>query len=202
MKQTTKPLTRTGRRRPGKGSLFLIASFLIGSAVLRVGVGAGQAMAREEPFQLSMSQGGASEQSCAPTEDYRRLMDAFDAREDRIKLQESEIRNRLQALSVADIEVSRKLAALEGAETRLRETIALAETAAEDDLSRLTTVYETMKPKEAAILFEEMAPEFAAGFVGRMTPQAAAGVLAGMTPKGAYAISVILAGRNVGVPTE
>jgi len=103
---------------------------------------------------------------------------------------------------VADGEVTRKLAALEDAEGRLRSLIALSETAAEDDLLRLTQVYETMKPKDVAALFEEMDPKFAAGFIGRMKPEAAAGVMAGMTPDAAYTISVILAGRNANTPTE
>ena len=45
-------------------------------------------------------------------------------------------------------------------------------------------------------MFEQMAPEFAAGFLGRMKPAAAANVMAGLSPMSAYAISVLLAGRN------
>lgn len=196
------------RRRPAKGSLFVIATFLIGSAVLRVGNEAGQAMAKEQPLgsvlsgQDDMADSVVTPQTCEPPEDLRRLMTAFEERETRIETQERALRNRLQALSVADAQVSEKLAALERAEESLKATIALAEVAAEDDLSRLTTVYETMKPKEAAALFEEMDPEFAAGFIGRMRPEIAAGVLAGLSPTAAYTISVVLAGRNAEVPKQ
>lgn len=194
------------RKRPAKGSLMLIAGFLIGSAVLRIGSEAGQAFAKVDPGTTSHSiietAPLAPEQVCEPPEDLRRLMEAFDAREERIARQESDIRNRMQALSVADDQVSQKLDALVQAEERLRATIALAETASEDDLTRLTTVYETMKPKDAAALFEEMDPEFAAGFIGRMRPEIAAGVMTGMSPSAAYTISVILAGRNAEVPRE
>ena len=129
-------------------------------------------------------------------------MTAFEERELRIERQEEEIRNRMRALSVADTEVSRKLVELERAEDQLRSVIAMAETAADDDVTRLTRVYETMKPKNVAALFEEMDPEFAAGFIARMNPDSAAGVMTGLSPHAAYTISVVLAGRNANVPTD
>jgi flagellar motility protein MotE (MotC chaperone) len=99
-------------------------------------------------------------------------------------------------------EILQKLEALEDAEARLSGTISRVETGAEDDISRLTAVYENMKPKEAAELFSQMAPDFAAGFLARMRPDAAAAIMAGLTPRAAYAISVVLAGRNAGAPRE
>ena len=59
-----------------------------------------------------------------------------------------------------------------------------------------------MNAKEASVLFEAMAPEFAAGFLGRMRADAAAAVMAGLEPETAYAISVLLAGRNAAVPSD
>ncbi len=193
---------KKARRKQSKGSLFLIATFLIASATVRVGISANEALAREEPLFDSPLANMAKPETCEPPEDLRELMAVFKEREQRIEQREAEIKNRLQALNVADGEVTRKLAALEDAEGRLRSLIALSETAAEDDLLRLTQVYETMKPKDVAALFEEMDPKFAAGFIGRMKPEAAAGVMAGMTPDAAYTISVILAGRNANTPTE
>ncbi len=125
-------------------------------------------------------------------------------REARVSAREAALETRLQALAVAEDQISKNIAALTRAEDELAATMALADTAAEDDLSRLTAVYENMKPKEAAPLFEAMdPPQFAAGFLGgRMRPDAAASILAGLDPKTAYAISVILAGRNAAVPTN
>ena len=88
------------------------------------------------------------------------------------------------------------------AEEELRTTLAMADGATEADVDRLTTVYEQMKPKESAALFEEMDPNFAAGFLARMRPEAAAGIMAGLSPEAAYTISVVMAGRNSGVPKE
>lgn len=199
-----KPRKRRSVRRRGKGTLLILACLLIGSAVLRIGADAGQAIARtEEPDnQSDMAAHTPVPQACEPEPDVAAMLEAFATREARLKEKEAQVANRMQALSVADQEIEKKLAELTRAEEALRETLALADTAAEDDLSRLTAVYENMKPKEAAMLFEEMDPQFAAGFLGRMQPGAAAGVMAGLSPQTAYAVSVILAGRNANVPTE
>lgn len=186
-------------RNPGRGSLLLIMTFLIGSALIRVGTEAGQAFAKETPVD-------ESESTVSPVEtespDFEAILAAFKEREDRILQRESELRSRARALDVVHEEVDFKIKQLQAAEERLGRLIAVAETAAEDDLTRLTSVYETMKPKEAAALFEQMDPEFAAGFLARMQPEAAAGVLAGLSPEAAYTISVILAGRNARAPKE
>ncbi|WP_300056577.1 hypothetical protein [uncultured Roseobacter sp.] len=187
--------------RNGRGSIMLIAGLLVGSAVLRIGIGAGQAVATENP-SAAIETAMVDETPMEPNEKDRlsNMLQAFQEREARLAQREEQIDMRMKALSVADEEIERRLVNLQQAEDSLRELLALANTAAEDDLARLTSVYENMKPKEAAALFEEMEPAFAAGFLGRMRPDAAAGVMAGLSPQTAYSISVILAGRNADVP--
>jgi flagellar motility protein MotE (MotC chaperone) len=91
---------------------------------------------------------------------------------------------------------------LTAAEASLKEVLTIADGAAEQDLARLTAVYEAMKPADAAALFDAMAPEFAAGFLGRMQTTAAAAVLAGMSRDKAYSISILIAGRNAMAPKD
>jgi flagellar motility protein MotE (MotC chaperone) len=92
------------------------------------------------------------------------------------------------------------MTALAAAEAKLSETLSRADGAAETDLAQLTQVYESMKPKDAAKLFAAMDPEFAAGFLGRMQPASSAAIMSGMPADAAYAVSVLLAGRNAMVP--
>jgi flagellar motility protein MotE (MotC chaperone) len=195
---------KTGRKRrpPGRGALFMIASLLLGSAVIRLGDGAGQAFARSSTGQGEASIPHTSSATCETPEDLQVMLTAFQDREMRLQERELALRDRMQALRVADQEIERKLAALIVAEEELRQTLALADTAAEDDLIRLTKVYENMKPKQAAALFEEMDPQFAAGFLARMRPEIAAAVMAGLSPGAAHTFSVVLAGRNANVPSE
>lgn len=185
--------------RKQRGVLLTIAILLIGSALVRASIGAGQAMANNLESNSPIAEQSLS---CEQPADLKPVLAALQDRERRLDLQEQQIATRMQALAQAENEFDSKLTRLTEAEDRLRATLALAETAAEDDITSLVAVYEAMKPKEAALLFEEMEPEFAAGFLARMRPDAAAGVLAGLTPQSAYSMSVILAGRNAGVPRD
>lgn len=189
-------------RRNGRGSLFLICCLLLGSAAIRVGSEAGKAVATENPFPVSVDETNPKNGNAAKMapEELSDMLVAFKRREDRIEKREREIEIRQKALRVADEEIEKRLQVLQNAEDSLRSLLAIADTAAEEDITTLTSVYENMKPKDAAALFEEMEPAFAAGFLGRMRPDAAAGIMAGLTPQKAYSISVILAGRNADVP--
>ncbi len=203
-------------RRKQKGALAAIGALLLASALVRVGAGATEALAREEGSEAAQHQAEPAhgEQLAADTRqsaeaaqpmadsDILPLINALKAREDRVRKREEAIDVRMQALSVAEQEIERRMTALVEAENRLRETLTLARTAAEDDLSQLTDVYAKMKPKQAAALFQQMDPQFAAGFLSRMRPDSAAAIMAGMEPEAAYLISVILAGRNADVPNE
>lgn len=197
----TKAAKRSKRRR-GRGSLALIGGLLIASAVLRMGSGTGQAIAREIIEDNAPVTAARAIEQCTGEKDIGPILAALAQREDRVEKRENDVRVRMQALSVAETEIDRKMAALVKAEDQLRATLALAQTAAEDDLTQLTDVYANMKPKQAAALFEQMDPEFAAGFLGRMRTDAAAAIMAGLSPTAAYTVSVVLAGRNADVPKE
>ncbi|MDF1871723.1 hypothetical protein [Vannielia sp.] len=192
--------------RLGKGLLMTLSLLFLASAALRLTTGTGAAIAREmggilhdgEHDESAVSLGG----QCAPEPEIANLLKALNAREAAVKSRESAVSEEMLALSRARQEIAAEMEALRDAETELEATLALADGAAENDLSQLTGVYEAMKPKDAAALFQEMDPKFAAGFLGRMQSARAAAVLAGMDPKAAYTISLILAGRNGSVPTD
>ncbi|MDJ0825796.1 MAG: hypothetical protein QNJ16_09865 [Rhodobacter sp.] len=190
-------------RQAGRGALWVIAGLLLLSGVLRFTSSTGPALAREvESLQSAKPDTAPVAVICEAPEDIAKVLDALGAQRKRLDERESALLDRVAALNLAESEIARNLAALEAAQSELEATLAIADQAAEGDLTRLTSVYENMKPKEAAALFEEMAPDFAAGFLGRMRPDAAAAVMAGLSPQTAYSISVFLAGRNADVPTE
>ncbi len=191
------------RLKKGNGTILVLTGLFLASAGLRVATGADAVFAQSADGDEPVMDAKADEVKPAPSfGEMDAMLRAFEEREARIEAQELQIAKRLKALNVADQKITERLAELQAAEENLRATLALSSTAAEDDLARLTSVYENMKPKTAAALFEEMAPEFAAGFLGRMRPDAAAAVMAGMTPEKAYSVSAILAGRNANVPDK
>ena len=185
--------TRSHRR--GRGALMMLAGFLALSGALRLGIGLTDAYARAPEAAAEV----AVTTTCTPS---LALVEAMQEREEGVRLREAMLADRLSALSLAEQAIEARLAELRAAEAELSETLSRADGAAERDLARLTAVYESMKHKDAAILFEAMAPEFAAGFLGRMRPDAAAAVLSGMSAEAGYAVSVLLAGRNARVPRE
>jgi flagellar motility protein MotE (MotC chaperone) len=124
------------------------------------------------------------------------ILTAFQAREARLLNRENELQELEDVLTQAELRITNKIVELTTIEEMLASTLALADTAAEDDLRRLATVYENMKPKDTAALFSEMAPGFAAGFLGLMQAEAAAAVMTELEPQIAHTISVMLAGRN------
>lgn len=184
-----KPATR---KSGGRGTLMILTVILAASGALRIGAGVGVAMADSS---------GA--RSAAPMDcplPPAALAAALVGREADVKKRETALADRLAALALADQAINKRLAELQVAEVSLKNTLSIADGAAEKDLARLTAVYEAMRPADAAALFQTMAPQFAAGFLGRMRPEIAAAVLAGMKPDVAYSISVLIAGRNATAP--
>lgn len=196
MSKASKPAPR---RKGGRGALVILALLLAASGALRLGDGIGVAMALTESLDEKDGADGPSAALDCPLPPLA-LAEALSEREAKLETQEMALQDRLAALALADQAIEIRMAKLAEAEASLNETLARADGAAEADLTRLTEVYQTMKPKDAAALFSTMAPEFSSGFLGRMRPDSAAAVLSGMTPESAYAVSALLAGRNANVP--
>lgn len=178
-------------------ALVAIALMMASAGALKLGGGIGEALARApDPAETLPS----VPVTCAAPP--AALAEALRLREAQVATQEMAVAERLAALDTANRLIDDRMARLQAAEAALAETLSLADGAAEKDIERLTAVYEAMKPKDASDLFTTMDAEFAAGFLGRMRPDAAAAVMAGMPAPNAYAVSLLLAGRNALVPTE
>lgn len=189
------PTTRPARQRAaGNRVLLVLATLLAGSGLVRIGDGVGRAMA-EQPVTPAT----ATPPESAPDAPAA-LIAALKAREAKIAEAERRMGNREAALQIANTRIDERLKELADAEAKLASTVAVADSAAENDIGKLVSVYENMKPKDAAPLFQEMNPDFAAGFLSRMRPESAAAIMAGIDPQKAYMISVVLAGRNANAP--
>ncbi len=184
----------------GRGALWLIALMLVGSAFVRFGAGPAAAIAREIESPPEMSVESPETPDISPQ--LVELLEQVRAREAALLEREAEMQARQQMLTLVEAEVTADIERLKSAEEALRSTMATADKAAETDIARLTSVYENMKPDQAAALFQRMKPSFAAGFLARMRADAAANILAGLEPDLAYSISVVMAGRNADVARE
>jgi flagellar motility protein MotE (MotC chaperone) len=192
-------------QKSGRALSFIILC-LLASGVVRLAIGE-QAIAKEV---VALADGSVSQvldhdelaAACAEPPDTALLLQAIQTRQARLDEREARLENRLQALNIAERKIRENTDALLAAEEKLAATLAIADDAAEADLLRLTAVYENMKAGNAARLFSAMAPEFAAGFLGRMRADAAASIMSDLQPENAYAISLILAGRNARAPQQ
>ncbi|MFO1207859.1 MAG: hypothetical protein U1E40_01395 [Amaricoccus sp.] len=181
--------------RPALGGAGLIVFCFVASAVLRLS---------DDGFALAQGlAGSAAPAPDAPSgADSAALMTALQERQKQLDAEEARLADRKQSLSVAEAKLDEQLAAFDKAQKNLEKTLALADGAAEKDIERMTTVYENMKPADAARIFEKMDVNFAAGLLARMRPDVAAKVLTGMNAENAYAVTLTIASRNHAVPTR
>ena len=198
MARTAKRFRRIGQ----KMSLLGILSLFLVSGLLRLGaVGFAQASATQDETPAARDTPDPQGQ-CAPIEPLQQALDRVTGRAETLDAREALLEERAVALADVEARVSAQLATLEATEERLESLLALSDTAAENDLSRLTQVYETMDAEDVAELFSQMDPGFAAGFLARMQSDAAAGVLAALDPAVAHSISVLIATRNASAPVS
>lgn len=187
---------------PSLALVFLLAG------LIRLGAGIGTALAEgAEGGEPGTQQFAALAEPPAPPAPELRdsatsaaLLVQMTRREEALRLREAALAEREQLLQAAIQRLEQQIAALESAEQDLSATMALADRAAEEDITRMVQVFESMKPEEAAAVFTEMDPGFAAGFLSRLAPGAAAAIMAGLEPRQAYLLSTIVAGRNALVP--
>lgn len=172
------------------GALTLVAGCFLISAAFRLIVAA-PALAQ----QLAPGASGQPQHSGGPETDA--LLEAVRERGAQLDKREREIAERFALLELAEKEIEKNRAALLEAEDKLAATMALADTAAEQDLARLTAIYENVKPKRAAEIFQSMDTSFAAGILAMMSPDQAGDILTLVDADTAYAISVLMAARNM-----
>lgn len=187
-------LSRNLRRLSATGLIAL----LVLSAFTRI-VSASLSTVSEDAPEAPMARGALL---CPPSDEVSMLLDRIAARDEALGAREDAAALREQDVAVARQEIAASLVVLTEAEARLAERMAQSSTAAEGDVGRLVTVYEGMKPKDAALLFGTMEPAFAAGFLARMDAGAASAIFSNLPPDTAYALSVLMAGRNANAATE
>lgn len=195
------PAENSGQR---KSVLRIMALVLFVSVVLRIGDQVGAATAAPTAITTEPTVERVDRILGMPldTQTLPELLEAFKEREASLIEAERKAAIREAALAASAESIAAQLNELATAEEKLADTLAKTDVAAAEDLARLATVYENMKPRDTAALFSEMAPGFAAGFLGLMRPEAAAAIMTELEPNTAHLISVMLAGRNATAPSR
>jgi flagellar motility protein MotE (MotC chaperone) len=131
--------------------------------------------------------------------DRNAMLAAIRERSATLDAREAQLAERARLLEVVEKRIDEKTAELKAAKTDLEGRLSFAETAVQDDITRLAKMYESMKPQKAGEIFNTMDASFAAGFLTSMSNDGSALILANMSTDKAYAASVIIAGRNAAV---
>ncbi len=114
----------------------------------------------------------------------------------RNKALDAKLKDREAALKALEETLKIQLAGIEDANTKLDAKIEQMKSIANEDITHLVKMYETMKPKVAGEIFNSMDPAFAAGFLRQMDSNTAGLIMANMNAKKSYTISVLIAGKN------
>ncbi len=195
------PAARRGTARSRRARVLpLLAVLFALGAGLRLVSGVGAALA-QDPLAGSDAALQPVALRSSPVSDAQLSLEIRE-RERAVAAREAELEERAALVGAAQARVQAQIEALQAAEAELAATMALADRAAEDDITRLVAVFQAMRAEDAAAVFTEMDPQFAAGFLARMEPAPAAAILAGLDPRQAYGLSAIFAGRNALVPQE
>lgn len=200
-KKRASATSRTGTFR--MGALMILGGCFAVSALFRAGDVVAELPAKsDDGFGNPIPQQAASNPVSSEAADRvevgpQELLNEMRRQREALAAREAEVAARERALTGLGAKMKQRLEELRTARDELAKTAALVDDAAGKDVRRLAEMYQQMKPKQAGQIFNEMAPSFAAGFIAEMRPDAAALVMANMDADKAYAVSILLAGRNV-----
>ena len=123
----------------------------------------------------------------------RTVLQSLASRRKELDTRAGELDTREQLLAAAEKRVEERIAELKDIEARINERIGAEDEANEARIAGLVSMYETMKPKDAARIFERLDMGVMLDVVMRMQPRKMAAVLAAMDPVVAQDLTVELA---------
>lgn len=88
--------------------------------------------------------------------------------------------------------VNKRIAELEGLNAELSALSIKQQKEKDQGASKISSLYERMKPDLAGVIISEMDPKFAAGLLKSMKEDNASSILAAIDPARAYAITVLM----------
>ncbi len=107
---------------------------------------------------------------------------------------EAEIMEQERLLETSDRRIREQVAKLKLIKEEIVESAKLADSTINRESKRVISIYEKMKPKDAANIFNEMLPDVAAELLRTMKEDQSSQILSKMNPKNAYDVTLSLAG--------
>lgn len=185
-------------------AMLLLAGCFGASALLRV-TEHGEAFAVEIPKLAAAATAPKQGAGAAPAlseAEMGGLLQALREREAQLEAQARALTEKARVIEAAEAKLRDQMARLEEAEARLSSLLRVADNAADKDIEKLVSTFQSMDSKKAGPIFENMDVSFAAGLISRMGETSSAEILSALSPEKAYAIAVYVASQNAQAPTE
>jgi flagellar motility protein MotE (MotC chaperone) len=145
--------------------------------------------------QRRLAQANARAQSQSPAE--RALLERLQERRGTLEDRNRELEMREALLKAAEKQMDERIGTLKAIENKVDSGAKTQEVQHQAQLKGIVTMYETMKPKDAARVFDRLDLKVLVPVVLQMNPRKMAEVLAAMTPEAAERLTVALATRNL-----
>ncbi len=137
----------------------------------------------------STSAAGATRTELSILQSLRNRREELAAREESLQLREN-------LIAAAEERLEGRISQLEALEARLQAAAEAELDARKEEMQGLVTMYETMKPKEAARIFDRLPMDVLLDVVNAMNPRKMAAVMARMSPESAQRLTGELARSN------
>jgi flagellar motility protein MotE (MotC chaperone) len=139
-------------------------------------------------------------QSGSPSE--RAILERLGERREELQQRTKEVELRERLLENAERKLEGRINELKGMEEKAEAAATKRGDTEAGALRNLVTMYEAMKPKDAAKVFDRLSHDVLVPVVLQMKPAKMAEVLAGMSPEAAEKLTVALATRAKGLSAE
>jgi flagellar motility protein MotE (MotC chaperone) len=130
------------------------------------------------------------------------LLDRLQSRREELEAREKELDLRENLLRAAEKKVEDRISELKGVEDRIAAFESARKAEEDQKLKDLVTMYENMKPKQAAAIFDKLDLKVLVDVADAMNPKKAGDVIARMEPDAAERLTVALAKREVKDPAQ
>lgn len=124
------------------------------------------------------------------------VLQQLSARRDALDRRERELDQREALLAVAEQRVDEKVVELEAVRSQIETLLGQLDEEGESQLLGLVSIYESMRPADAATIFNGLDLEVLISVLERMRGQKSAAILAGMNPERARLVTTELARRR------
>jgi flagellar motility protein MotE (MotC chaperone) len=131
----------------------------------------------------------------------RAILESLHDRRQQLDARNRELDMRESLLKATEKRVEAKVSELKGVESRVKSEMGNIDMAEAKRLKGVITMYENMKPKDAARIFDRLEMNILVKVSTQINPRTMSSILAQMTPEAAQRLTVELANRASGEPT-